>query len=323
MNNPVLSIIIPVYNASRYIERCVTSLMEQNLNDGVEFLFVNDGSTDSSVEQIEKTLKTYPERAGQVRIVRNATNQGVYLTRKRGIEEAKGQYIGWCDSDDWVDKDYYQRLLDATQDGAIDIVVCDYTNIREEGVSVCHFDIQQTPLDCIEQNYCCNSLPMELYVQLFKREIIRQAFENIYPTGVGEDTYSVIFAYMRSESISHVPTAGYYYDRRVVTSIMNTQGHSMKEWLPHQYNLERIAQTLYALPDGKTRFHRTVNSMKYWRKLGYKQAFVSEREFYYTFRECYQDINEISHTPKKLRWAVYLLYNCYPLYRLGKKFGLI
>ena len=316
--NPRLTIIVPVYNASRYIERCVTSLMRQSLRDGVEFLFVDDGSTDASVALIEQTVKTYPERAGQVRIVRNATNQGVYLTRRRGIEEAKGTYIGWCDSDDRVDSDYYQKLLDATQDGAMDIVVCDYTNIREEGESVCHFDIQHTPQDCIEQNYRINSLPMELYVQLFKRDIIRQAFDMIYPTGVGEDTYSVIFAYVLSKSIAYVHNAGYYYDRRVETSIMNTQGHDMQDWLPHQYNLERIAQTLYALPDGKNRFHRTVNSMKYWRKLGYKQAFATEREFYYTFRECYKDINVISHTPNKLRWLVYLLYNYYPLYRLGK-----
>lgn len=321
--NPLLTIIVPVYNASRYIERCVTSLLEQTLQEEVEYLFVDDGSTDDSIEIIKKTAMAYPKRNGQVRILRNLTNEGVYLTRKRGIDEARGQYIGWCDSDDWVDKDYYQQLLDAAHSGNKDIVVCDYTNVRADGTSVCHYTIQKIPLNCIAQNYCCNSLPMELVVHLFKRDIISQAFGKIYPTGVGEDTYSIIYAYILAQSIGYVNTAGYYYDHRNEHSIINTHGHAMKDWLPHQYNIERITQALYALPRGKKRFHKAMNSMKYWRKLGYRQAFATESEFYHTFRECYQDINIISHTPIGQRWFVYWLYNIYPIYLLAKRISII
>ena len=318
---PQLTVIIPVYNSSKYIERCAVSLMEQTLRNEVEFLFVDDGSTDSSVELIEQTMKVYPERVEQVRILSSTTNQGVYLTRKRGIEEAKGKYIGWCDSDDWVEKDYYQKLLDATQDGAIDIVVCEYTNVRVDGSSMRRYAIQETPHACIEQNYCRDSLPMELVIHLFKKDIIRNAFEQIYPTGVGEDTYSIIFSYILAKSICYVPMAGYYYDHSNEHSIINTRRYEMKDWLPHQYNIERIAKTLYALPEGRKRFHKSMNSMKYWRKLGYRQAFASEWEFYHTFRECYKDINVISHTPFGMRWFVYLLYNIYPLYLYGKRLG--
>ena len=320
---PQLSVIIPVYNASKYIERCVTSLMEQTLLDGVEFVFVDDGSTDDSVDIIREVANKYPERKEQVRIVKNEENQGVYLTRKRGIEEARGQYIGWCDSDDWVDKGYYEKLLSATNGGAIDIIVCDYTNIWEDHSSVQHYDIQSTPLECIERNYCLNSLPMELVIHLFRRDLILQAFGLIYPTGVGEDTYSIIHAYILAHSICQVATAGYYYDHRNEKSIINTHGHEMKDWLPHQYNIERITQTLYSLPEGEQKFHRSMNSMKYWRKLGYRNAFATEKEFYHTFAECYKDINIISHTSYGMRWVVYLLYNIYPLYSLSKKIGII
>lgn len=316
---PLLSIIIPVYNASEHINRCVTSLMEQSLQDGIEFLFIDDGSTDSSIEQIQAIVQNYPKRKEQVRILRNSENQGVYLTRKRGLQETQGTYIGWCDSDDWVDKEYFNSMLNATNNGSVDIVVCDYTNIWDDHSSICHYEIQDTPLDCIEQNYCRNSLPMELVIHLFKKEIISQAFEQIYPTNLGEDSYSIIHAYILAKSIAQIHTAGYYYDHGNELSIMNKRNYNITDWLPHQLNIGSIARTLYALPHGKHRFHKAVNSMKYWRKHGYRNAFTSEWKYYHTFRECYRDINAISHTAPAWRGIVYLLYNTYPLYWLGKK----
>ena len=320
---PLLSIIVPVYNASLHIERCVTSLMEQMIEENVEFIFVDDGSTDSSIEQIKQIAGKYPKRKDQIRFIFHATNQGVYLTRKHGLQASKGQYIGWCDSDDWIDKDYFQSLLDATNNGSIDIVVCNYTHIWQDRSSVCHYDIQPTPLACIEQNYRTNSLPMELYIHLFKKEIIQQAFDRIYPTNLGEDTYSIIHAYTLAKSIAYIPSARYFYDHRNEQSIMHTRQYTMVDWLPHQRNIETIAETLYALPHGKQRFHLSVNSMKYWRKVGYRNAFATEWDFYHTFRECYRDINTISHTAPALRVLVYLLYNIYPLYWLGKKLRIL
>ena len=320
---PVLSIIIPIYNASAYIKRCVVSLMEQTIQNGIEYIFIDDGSMDSSIEIINEVIEDYPQRKEQVKILINSTNQGVYQTRKRGIQEANGRYIGWCDSDDWVERNYYESLLKATHNGATDIVVCDYTNIKNEEASVKHYEIQDTPSACIEMNYCKNSLPMELVIHLFKKEIINQAFAQIYPTCVGEDTYSIIHSYILARNICYVNTAGYYYDHRNNHSIMNTHGYSMQDWLPHQYNIEKISSVLYALPQGKNRFHKSVNSMKFWRKSGFRQAFNSEWEFYHTFRECYKDINVISHTPHTMKWLVYLLYNLYPLYYICKKYRLI
>ena len=119
--------------------------------------------------------------------------------------------------------------------------MCDYTNVRSDGTSICHYEIQATPLDSIAQNYFRSSLPMELVVHLFKKEIIRQAFERIYPTGVGEDTYSIAFASIFAGSICYVPMCGYYYDHRNEHSIINTHGHDKNDWLPHQYNIERIS----------------------------------------------------------------------------------
>jgi hypothetical protein len=164
---------------------------------------------------------------------------------------------------------------------------------------------------------------MELYIHLFKREIIQHAFEQIYPTNLGEDTYSIIHSYILAQSICHVNISGYYYDHRNAQSIMNTRKYEIKDWLPHQHNIEKIANTLYELPHGKKRFHKSVNSMKYWRKSGYKSGFTSEWEYYHTFSESYRDINIISHTQWGMRGIVFLLYNIYPLYLLGKKIGLM
>ena len=104
---PKVSVIVPVYNAGLYIERCSRSLFAQSLDD-MEFIFVDDCSTDNGIEIVERVLDDFPSRKSQVRFLKNEHNLGQAGTRARGIKMATGDYVIHCDSDDWVEPNMYE-----------------------------------------------------------------------------------------------------------------------------------------------------------------------------------------------------------------------
>ena len=106
---PKVSVIIPVYNVEKYIEKCARSLFEQTLDD-IEYIFIDDCSPDNSMLVLSKVLKSYPKREAQVRIIRNPENKGVAYSRTIGMKAATGEYMIHCDPDDWVDKELYQNM---------------------------------------------------------------------------------------------------------------------------------------------------------------------------------------------------------------------
>lgn len=113
---PLVSIIVPVYNTAQYLEQCLSSLCNQTLRN-IEILCVNDGSTDAS----EAIIREFCARDPRVRLV-NQPNAGVCEARKNGIRRARGEYIGFVDSDDYVDHDFYERLYAAALKEQADIV---------------------------------------------------------------------------------------------------------------------------------------------------------------------------------------------------------
>jgi len=105
----LVSICVPVYNVAPYIERCVHSLMQQTY-ENLEYIFVDDCSTDNSVSILQNIITEYPKRAGQVRIIHNDRNHGLAYTRRVSIEAALGGYILCVDSDDYIDRDAAEKL---------------------------------------------------------------------------------------------------------------------------------------------------------------------------------------------------------------------
>ncbi len=99
-----VSIIVPVYNVERYLGKCLDSLVNQTLKD-IEIICVNDGSTDRSTA----ILKDYADKDKRIILI-NQDNAGQSAARNKGIDVAKGEFIGFVDSDDWVDKNYFESL---------------------------------------------------------------------------------------------------------------------------------------------------------------------------------------------------------------------
>ena len=121
-----LSVIIPIYNVSHYLERCVISLMEQTIREGIEYIFIDDCSIDDSARILYEVLSRYPQRTEQVTVLRNTQNEGLGSVRAQGIRQAKGAYITHCDSDDWVEPHAYEAICHAVEQSHSDIIVNDF-----------------------------------------------------------------------------------------------------------------------------------------------------------------------------------------------------
>ena len=121
-NDISISIIVPVYNVEKYLQKCLTSLVKQTLKN-IEIILVNDGSTDSSVSIIEEYQKQYPT----VKVIHQKNSGGgAGGPRNSGIEAARGEYIGFVDSDDWTSPSMFEELYLKVKETDSDIVICDY-----------------------------------------------------------------------------------------------------------------------------------------------------------------------------------------------------
>lgn len=115
-----LSIIMPVYNSELYLEKSIESIINQDFND-YELICVNDGSNDNS----KKILEKYAKKNKKIKII-NQENKGVIKARIAGYEAATGKYIAWVDSDDFIEKEMFSRLINAANENKADVVYCNY-----------------------------------------------------------------------------------------------------------------------------------------------------------------------------------------------------
>ena len=120
-----VSMVVPVYNAAPFIERCARSLFEQTMDD-IEYVFVDDGSTDDGIAKLLSVLEEYPNRKPNVKIVHHAKNSGTAETRKDGCKSATGEYLIYIDSDDYADLTMAEKMYAKAKESDADMVVCDF-----------------------------------------------------------------------------------------------------------------------------------------------------------------------------------------------------
>lgn len=118
--NPLISIIVPIYNQIKYLDRCMKTILNQTYNN-LEIILVDDGSTDGSSELCEE----YYRKFDNVKVI-HKKNGGLSSARNAGIVEAKGEYIGFVDSDDWISYDFYQSLYYLIKKYEADVASCSF-----------------------------------------------------------------------------------------------------------------------------------------------------------------------------------------------------
>lgn len=130
MNSPAVSVIIPVYNTERYLRQCIESVLGESLK-GLDIILIDDGSTDQSGAICDH----YAEKDPRVRVF-HTENRGHYTARNTAIEEARkagSGYIGFIDSDDWVEPDMFSRLLEKAEETGADVVECGFQKEYPQG----------------------------------------------------------------------------------------------------------------------------------------------------------------------------------------------
>lgn len=202
--NKKISVIVAVYNTEKYVERCLNSLLNQTYQN-LEIIVVEDGSIDNSKE----VLKKYSNN-DKIKLIYNKKNSGLSCSRNVGLENVTGDYIGYIDSDDYVDLDYYEKLMQAIIKNKADIAICDMKIVDEE-----------TNTEVISK--CCNSEEFNVYNvvnnglaasacnKLFKKELISKY--KFAEGKVNEDIAVVIPTLVNAKKIAYANTYYYYIQR--------------------------------------------------------------------------------------------------------------
>ena len=123
--SPEISVIVPVYNTEKYIEKCARSLFSQTFNS-IEFCFVDDCSEDNSIAVVRDVLEVFPNRKSSCKFIKNETNMGIASSRNKGLDVAEGKYIYFCDSDDCLDETMLEKMYQKAESSSADVVFSDF-----------------------------------------------------------------------------------------------------------------------------------------------------------------------------------------------------
>lgn len=153
MKNPLVSIIVPAYNAEKTLNKCLDSLLNQTLKE-IEIIVINDKSTDKTLE----ILNSYKDNK-KIVIIDNKKNLGPAASRNKGLDIAKGKYIGFVDSDDYTDPKMYEEMSSKMTDD-IDLVCCGRYNVTKNGMKKVTHDKTETDAKAFSKtsNYITDKL---------------------------------------------------------------------------------------------------------------------------------------------------------------------
>lgn len=219
MNKPRVSVIVPVFNAERHLAQCVGSLLAQTM-DGVEIIFIDDSSTDHSLQLLkELTAATPPPR---VRIVNLEHNGGVAHARSVGLQMARGEYVIHADSDDWTEPDMLERMYDMAKQRNADVVGCNFLDEYTDRQTV----RQQPYTDDMQENLrrlLDGRIFPSLCSTLVRRELIsRNDITFADGLNMGEDLLFLVKVYAHAQRLASTTQALYHY-RHSPTSLCATK----------------------------------------------------------------------------------------------------
>ena len=198
MNNPKISIIVPIYNVEDYLPRCIESICQQTYKN-LEIILVNDGSTDNS----SNICNLYAQKDDRILVI-HKQNGGLVTARKEGLRVSSGDFVGFVDGDDYIEPDMYDNLLRVILDKHADVVDSGY---KKNGDSKCREHVlRQHSEDAV-----CPSI----WSKLYKSNVIKECY-NMVPDSqsYGEDFLCLIVLVCENKKIVNIPHAYYNYTIR-------------------------------------------------------------------------------------------------------------
>lgn len=233
-----ISVIIPIYGVEKYIERFTRSLFEQSMTENVEFIFINDCTKDRSIVLLERLIEDYPHLNPQIKIIHNHKNQGLAVTRKKGIQYSNGKYILCVDSDDYMDPTMLEEMYLFAKSNDYDVVISDYyLKYSRSVVKRC-----QKP-DVLNGKKCMNQiLEMRMHGAWWNKLIKRSLLEN-HPIHYPESRRDMLEDLMvTSQILYYASNVGYlnkafYYYVQIPTSISKNMSEKKLDSMLYAYTL--------------------------------------------------------------------------------------
>ena len=217
MSNPLISIIVPVYKAEKYLNRCVESIVNQTYKN-LEIILVDDGSPDNCPQMCDE----WAEKDGRIKVI-HKENGGAAMARNAALDTASGDYIGFVDSDDWIACNMYEVLYNSLIENDSDISMCRHFDVdAQSAIKEIDFYFSEeaiTGKDCIVLGKY-SAVNCVLWNKLYKKEL----WQNIrFPNYMKYEDEAVLpYIYNEAKKIACVQAPLYYYVY-VDGSIMNSQ----------------------------------------------------------------------------------------------------
>lgn len=217
---PKISVIIPVYNAEKYIERCIKSLLSQTITD-MQIIIVNDGSTDETIQICETLQQSY----SGIELI-TIPNRGVSAARNTGLQKTHAEFITFVDADDWLEPDTLERMLQGIQSTEADIACCEY--------SPCSNSEKLSQMESMYETVCYNR---EQYIEKRLLGTDTRCWSKLYRKSlvdgisfpeditIGEDLLFLVYLLPRIKKVAVINYSGYCY-------YINRDGAMLKSFKP-------------------------------------------------------------------------------------------
>lgn len=245
----MISVVIPVYNTENYLEECLNSVVEQTYKN-LDIILIDDGSTDKSGEICD----IYAKKDNRIRVY-HIENSGQSVARNSGIKIANGKFISFIDSDDWIDKEFYEKMISHLEKYDADIAVCGRKLIYPNKSIIKFVDTAPKIFNkkkALEELMLARSFDSSTCDKLYKMDL----FKNVrYPCDKTSEDHAVVYKLiLNSSKIVHIGDALYYYRKGIAGSVserIEPKSYDLieiKEQVVNEivYNypeLEKIAQT--------------------------------------------------------------------------------
>ena len=213
-----VSILVPIFNVEKYIERCAISLFEQTYKE-IEYIFVDDCSPDDSVKILEKIIERYPQRREHIRIIHHKKNRGLAAARNTAVDNCKTDFLMHVDSDDWLELDAIEKLVHEQKKTGCDIVTGNMAIWKNENTEVLR---RNEPKD--KETLICEYIKPSNAAHVLCGRLIRKSLysdNNIAALegyDIGEDYQVIPQLFYCAKNFSFVDDCIYNYDRTNVGS---------------------------------------------------------------------------------------------------------
>lgn len=295
-----VSIIIPIYNASEYLTDCLNSLFNQSYSN-IQYIFIDDSSTDNSLYILKQATKEHVLK--DITIIESKTNEGSACARIRGIEEASGDYITFCDSDDWIDNNAVERLIKKVSTTDADIIASPFYLNFPNKQAILAFkdeekidDLNNIPLDFLHFSLCN---------KLFKASLLKKT--SVYPIQKVDcwEDLSIVARILSNKPIVEVIESPYYHYRRFKNHSLSQSGQErmLKDHLIYADYLENW----FRKNNLEIEYARFLSFLKFTAKI--KMLRTTPRQFSRwknTYPETNNHILSFNHIPLFYRYLFYV-----------------